>query len=108
MVTKRSQKGQLYTQDQMCQVVRTKFKFLIWECNLHIICVRNIGKEICWVVELLSTGHRVDIIKGVVCYLLMDITKLGSQMFLENRKKFVTNQKKSSKKVYPKTWIMNI
>ena len=41
----------------------------------------------CWVLEFLPTGHRVDIIKEVVCYLLMDITKLGPQMFLEKQEK---------------------
>ena len=48
----------------------------------------------CWVVEFLSTGHRVDIIKEVVCYLLMDITKLGPQMFLEKQKKDCDKLKK--------------
>ena len=59
----------------------------------------------CWVVEFLSTGHRVDIIKEVVCYLLMDITKLGPQMFLEKQKKDCDKLKKNkiSKKVYAKT-----
>ena len=59
----------------------------------------------CWVVEFLSTGHIVDIIKEVVCYLLMDITKLGPQMFLEKQKKECDKLKKnkSSKKIYPKT-----
>ena len=49
----------------------------------------------CWVLEFLSTGQiQVDIIKEVVCYLLMDITKVGPQMFLEKQEKDCDKLKK--------------
>jgi hypothetical protein len=44
--------------------------------------------------EFLPTGHIVDIIKEVVCYLLMDATNLGPQMFLDIQKKRLWQIKK--------------